>query len=589
MITQSCLMIVTLLSWVYILFITCSLGLICFELWKKFWPRASALLPAATLLSLTGFCLLAALLGIYSLFLPITQTTSFTLFFLLLVYAFWRWRSYRLLWHQSTKALRSLAWYWWLFLGVFFVKLLFLSISPPANHDFENYYLQTLKWLENYAVVPGLGNLHGRLAFNSSFFQVSAFFSFYSWLGRPVLAVNGFLYLLLALTISQFSRSGNGFLTAFGLLLLGVPFSLFASWFSSGTPDIAIMGLEVFIFLFLLERIFAAAPGDQDFANCLLLLLIFTCLTIKLSSLPIAGAIVYLVYTRQIAFSRKWLFLVLGLVSVILVPWLVRNVIQTGYLIYPLPDIDLFDFDWKVPQRKVIFEKEFILYFARAQGVDWSTVVPYSFSDWFPVWWKGLRPEFQGLFLAALVSPFALAVLSFLRSRQKKTVIPFVRPFFVWLVSFSGVVFWFYNAPEPRFGIVFILFSGLLPLFFWLQQYLLPYYKPVTVAVVIIFAAITLTGLRDDVYQLRHNTARVREQLVLPAKIGAAPLESEYVGSIKVWVPMERIENTGVRHFCWDAPLPCTQEFDATLELRGRDIAEGFRIRKADKNAAGIK
>lgn len=49
--------------------------------------------------------------------------------------------------------------------------------------------------------------------------------------------------------------------------------------------------------------------------------------------------------------SKEWkkigIYLLCG--CVVLAPWLVRNVLISGWLIYPFAAIDLFSVDWKIP------------------------------------------------------------------------------------------------------------------------------------------------------------------------------------------------------------------------------------------------
>src|SRR5262245_4356835 len=49
---------------------------------------------------------------------------------------------------------------------------IFVLLHPQAfrNYDDGLYYLQTFKWNHEFPVTAGLGNLHGRLAFNSILF-----------------------------------------------------------------------------------------------------------------------------------------------------------------------------------------------------------------------------------------------------------------------------------------------------------------------------------------------------------------------------------------------------------------------------------
>ena len=45
------------------------------------------------------------------------------------------------------------------------------------HYDSDLYHAQSIRWMEEYGIVPGLGNLHERFAYNSSFFALSALYS----------------------------------------------------------------------------------------------------------------------------------------------------------------------------------------------------------------------------------------------------------------------------------------------------------------------------------------------------------------------------------------------------------------------------
>lgn len=62
------------------------------------------------------------------------------------------------------------------------------------------YHGQSIRWIEEYGVVKGLGNLHGRFGYNSSIFAVSALYSMKFLMGRSLHGVNGLIAFLLSLT-----------------------------------------------------------------------------------------------------------------------------------------------------------------------------------------------------------------------------------------------------------------------------------------------------------------------------------------------------------------------------------------------------
>lgn len=45
------------------------------------------------------------------------------------------------------------------------------------HYDTGLYHAQSIRWVEEYGIVPGLGNLHSRLAYNSAAFCLSALYS----------------------------------------------------------------------------------------------------------------------------------------------------------------------------------------------------------------------------------------------------------------------------------------------------------------------------------------------------------------------------------------------------------------------------
>ncbi len=53
-------------------------------------------------------------------------------------------------------------------------------------YDSAFYHLQNIRWNEEYAVVPGLANLEGKLGFNSNYFLISAIFTFRFFLHEAI-------------------------------------------------------------------------------------------------------------------------------------------------------------------------------------------------------------------------------------------------------------------------------------------------------------------------------------------------------------------------------------------------------------------
>ena len=62
----------------------------------------------------------------------------------------------------------------WVVWGLLGVGMANLAVGPPWHYDTGLYHLSAIQWAEAYRAVPGLGNLHYRLAYNSSHFLYGA-------------------------------------------------------------------------------------------------------------------------------------------------------------------------------------------------------------------------------------------------------------------------------------------------------------------------------------------------------------------------------------------------------------------------------
>ena len=87
------------------------------------------------------------------------------------------------------------------FAGILFIMLALTSwialrsMLPPENFDF-GLIINVIRWINSFPIIPGLGNLHGRLAFNQSFFLYAAALNFHPYFDHGRSIANSFLFLL---------------------------------------------------------------------------------------------------------------------------------------------------------------------------------------------------------------------------------------------------------------------------------------------------------------------------------------------------------------------------------------------------------
>jgi hypothetical protein len=121
---------------------------------------------------------------------------------------------------------------------------------------------------------------------------------------------------------------------------------------------------------------------------------VFTLLliTLKLSALPMvlfALGVFYYAHKQQLI-NKKTTLTLFGFGLIIFVPWLITNVIHSGYLLFPVPSSNWFDVDWKMRPEIVAYEVYANLAYARAPTVDIEIARFFTFSEWWPHWIKSI-------------------------------------------------------------------------------------------------------------------------------------------------------------------------------------------------------
>ncbi|GAB2958128.1 hypothetical protein GCM10027048_26260 [Hymenobacter coalescens] len=563
-------MLTVLLVWLLAAAVTTALGTAAFRLAARAGVAGAEQLPAPEWLSLTGLALLTAALQGWSLLAPVgplAQGVAGLGVLACLLLNRRRWlaalrREWPARWQPAERvgALLLLLLLGW---------LLTFAAQRPINYDVGLYQLQTLQWTERYAAVPGLGNLHGRLAFNSSIYLPLAMFRVPSPDG-PVYALSAYVYLLLAAVAVRALVAGLRAplldarrVWAPALLLLLLIYS-FQVWLSSVTPDCTTAALLVLLFLYYAQH----PPGRSTEAQRLVLVLLAAwAVTLKLSAAPVLVLPAYALWAAGRGAAsplRHWL-LPLGLSLLLALPWLARNVVLSGYLIYPLPALDFFAVDWKLPLAYARMEHNMIVNLARNSAQSPYAVPNQTLWEWWPNWWAPMIGFPGAVVVAGLASPLVAAW----RWRRARTAEE-AGWAGGWLVAWLGSVFWFVAAPDYRFGAGFLLVAALWP---WLgprwpgpsQAGRLRYVPAVLLLLWV------LHNLRDPLYQLRQAPAPFARRMLWPEP-PPRPATVAVPVAPGLWV---RVPREGFQ--CWGAPLPCAHCTEAGLRLRGRTLAEGFR------------
>lgn len=470
------------------------------------------------------------------------------------------------------------------------------SMLTPINGDSGLYHFNSIRWINSFPIVPGLGNLHDRLAFNQSLFTYVGSLNFYPFLNHGRGLANSFLFLLiftqiitrLASTFQKPAALTKSHPFGYAADLLALPLlgylALSSDGLASPTPDLASSLLQLSMFLMLVHGIgeWEEEEKQQEWRAGVLIILAATAITVKLSNLGFTLIIVCICLTYTLHHHRKYgskISRVLRLLLpafVVLIVWCFRGIILSGYPLYP-STFGHVSFDWDVPPEKVEIMTRWVYSWARRPGVD-ENLVNGSW-NWLGLWARVIVHNIVGVVYPVL-SATAFCVFAVVSRRlffSKKKALA-VRNF-DWIILFplmGGLIYWFFMAPDPRFAhaLFWLLPVGSALL---LLSSLQPFLKTRSLFLVlgVVFLVLNLHFV-FFAYRNRHDVLSFSVSGWHPVPTGEL-IEKRTLSGLVIYTPTK---DAG----CWDSPLPCTfthpNYFSPNLRLRipGK-LGSGFTVR----------
>lgn len=431
-------------------------------------------------------------------------------------------------------------------------------------YDSNLYHAQSIRWIEEYGVVPGLGNLHSRLAYNSASFALTALYSMKFLTGQSFHTVAGLMALFACFDGLRFLRAFRRkklLLSDFARVGMLYYVSIIFREMMSPASDYFTMLLIFYIMVRWLDLLEQREKSTVPFS--LLCVMAVFAITVKVS----AGIILLLVLKPawMLLREKRWkeIFVYLGLGLLTAVPFFARNVIISGFLVYPYTDLDFFAVDWRMPVFTAQYDMLEIQSWAR--GITYLAAHDLPVRKWLPYWFKhelgGLEKLWVLAAWSALVSE--LAVTAWILIRKKKELYDLILVFF----TLTGCyLFWQFSAPMMRYGYAYPL---LLPLLVYgtialrLTEKWTKLYLPALLAMTVLLCYRAVYMGRDTVWILKEEGISVMQQ-----DYDSYETVEEKVGSITVYVPKQG-DQTGYDKF------PSTP--DATyVAPRGETIEDGF-------------
>jgi hypothetical protein len=456
----------------------------------------------------------------------------------------------------------------WLFICFFCFSLmiLILNAGPVLMDDTDSYHIQMVKWIQEYGSVPGIANLHLRFGLNSSWFVSIAQFSF------PLKGLN--IYATL-----------NGLLSVW-LCFYFLEIFYFSFGNNKEKSDKIKLACFIIFFLCLLNWTMirgSATNANYDFISTCCIIVLFIDLYKNKNEVPIEWLIwpAYLFTVRMMnfplfilsliyisrfirTFSLKKLLIILFSGGFIIVPFLIRNIILSGYMFFPVYQLDFFSFDWKADKMRLIEISNYIKYFNRVNPMFQSMSVTQRlhFPEWIPRWYNYLF-RFD-----KLIFTFSFLGYAFLLFSVKKMKNRLLRVFF--FVMIFHLICWFFIGPDPRFvygPLLFGIFTAItcLPVMNISFSDILKYAFIITSFFALIYGVSRV--FRDEDYR----------NFLTPRSLPVPAIRTITVGHVQMYIPEKILNNWNPR--CYDIVLPCLYKQDPRLEARGEKIPDGFRLK----------
>jgi hypothetical protein len=345
---------------------------------------------------------------------------------------------------------------------MFVMLLLFLLFAYGTSRGFIHYdtalyHAQSIRWIEEYGVVKGLGNLHCRLAYNSSSFALSALYSMSFLGGQSYHCCAGFLALILAkvcMEIGDAFRDKKIRVSDFArLACLYYLVNIYTEMISPASDYFMVL-----IAFYIVIRWLELLENEERMLlpYSLLCVLGVFLMTVKLSAALILLLVFYPAY--HLVKDKRWketgLYLLLGIVTAL--PYFIRNVLISGWLVYPFTQIDLFQAAWKIPKGTADYDAREIQVWGRGYTnvAEWDKPV----REWLPDWFRALSGTDKAFVLLACVSVcvclvYAVGMVCRLWQRRWDMLL-------VQVTVAGSFLFWLGTSPLIRYGCVYVYLTS---------------------------------------------------------------------------------------------------------------------------------
>ena len=565
-------MLLIILSWVYIFFTTINLGFgidKLFKLQNKDFVVTSVLGLFATTI-LASFWAIFGRINIEFHCLLLTLNLLILLKFKNDIFAI-----YSTFINELKSLSQSLKYY----LAIITLCIIAQCSSIPYVIDNESYYIQTIKWLNEYGFVKGLVNLHFFFGQMSGWHITQSVFNF-SFLYKNFNDLSG--YCLLIGNIFAIQKLNNYYKTENkNLLIIGLfpLFNLFLFQFiSAPSPDIPVYVFTFIILFYFLENF---KKTSEEIFNLIVIIVLYV-LYIKNTTITLA-LIPLILFGYNFKILSKKLVKPFLIALSILGLFVTKNMIICGSPIYPSKLFEISTLDYAIPYQVESY------YYEQLKLCGYSlTDEQYKAMTIWEIFLRWLTlPKLNGLFnkisiVLVLLSPFAIYRLF----NSKKYWILYALMILQLLVLFV-------TSPQYRFFMNFLFFFSILcfiTLFYKKRIINFFLWTSIIPTVIVLFIPINLNHFSNNKFMLEISNFSVQNS-IFPYQNSKYTTKFEAVKKGNLWYNSP--QNIDFFWGCGNGNLPCVNKiqidcfenyFHLIPQMRSTNLKDGFYAKEIIPN-----
>jgi hypothetical protein len=473
-----------------------------------------------------------------------------------------------------------------------------------------------VRWITSFPVVPGLGNLHGRLAYNSPFFLYVSMLEIGIWIHKSHHLANGLLLLVLFAQI--FSSGIKLFKNREGIqlhhifyVLLFIPVSrhILDVSISSPSSDLSIFILGVVLSAQLLAFLenSTSTCKETDYSMFFLVTIAALGVIIKLNFLVLGtvGLLISIVWfnrgvNKENSRGKKTIIYFILVITLALIPWMIRGVILSGYIAYPI-SVGSFPVEWRIPHASVVNMMNWTRGLTRAWGVHYNKVL--NNWDWIIPWAINTSCNWSEVLEPLLLALAGFFLILFCRITNKYDRNIQARIWLFLLPPVMSLVYWFITAPGVQYlgASLWILGVGLVALGIGCIKGLKSTGKLYIILFLYVALSLHFLPIQGKISFMKalikeKNITKALREIHITKGWMTGPREMEGFSDIPKVALKTFVTNSGLVVYvpqkgdqCWDAPLPCTPYPHSNLYLRKeKDMRYGFSIYPKQENDPSV-